>query len=212
MNLLLKHIKQKLTARLKNYFLNMVCIMKINKVYTLFILILLLLSCSQKTPKSIQKKDYFTKGKLFIKKIVPKIKKQNNFFLNAHGINIDNTINSPDWHSIHDLYFTFYSLRKVNIQEARKAFIDCIETILNEINNDKEISNYLYVSPFSYKNLDLSIVFFDKTGSPRPKKYIYSCTLDGDIIHYEIANPDGTFAYIHKETYDEALKIVKSEK
>ena len=148
--------------------------MKINKVYTLFILILLLLSCSQKIPKSIQKNDYFTKGELFIKKIVPKIKKQNNFFLNAHGINIDNTINSPEWNSIHDLYFTFYSLRKVNIQEARKAFIDCIETILNEINNDKEISNYLYVSPFSYKNLDLSIVFFDKTGSPRLKKiYIF---------------------------------------
>lgn len=187
-------------------FNHMVCIMKINKNFSLLMLIFSLSSCSQRESKNISKYDYYVKGKTFIKNIASNFKKQNNFFLNAYGINVDNNKNSPYWNGIHDLYLTFYSLEKLNLQQARKELINCIDHILNELNNNDAINSYLYKFPFSYKNLDIGIFFFDEKGKPRSKEYIHSCVSNGDIIYYEIAYPDGTFAYIQEETYEEALK------
>ncbi|NGX41646.1 MAG: hypothetical protein KR126chlam4_01489 [Candidatus Anoxychlamydiales bacterium] len=185
--------------------------MKINKFYMLLMLMFSLLSCSQNGPNSKSKYDYYTKGETFIKNEVSKFVKQNDLILNAYGINIDNDSSSPEWNAIHDFYFTFYSLEKVNLQQARKVLINCIENLLNEINNNKELGNYLYTVPFTYKNLDLGIFFFNKKGRPRNENYIYTCAIDEDTIYYKIAYPNGTFKRIHEETYDEALKIVERE-
>ena len=145
-----------------------------------------LLSCSQNGLNGNLKYNYYTKGEKFIKNEVYKFAKQNDFIINAYGINIDNDSSSPEWNAIHDFYFTFYSLEKANLQKARKVLINCIENLLNEINNNKEISSYLYNAPFTYKNLDLGIFFFNKKGKPRKEEYIYCCAIDEDRIYYEI--------------------------
>ncbi len=175
-------------------------------------LMVALLSCSQSVLNGNSKYNYYTKGEIFIKNEVYKFAKQNDFILNAYGINIDNDSSSPEWNAIHDFYFTFYSFEKANLQQARKVLINCIENLLNEINNNKEISSYLYSAPFTYKNLDLGIFFFNKKGKPRNENYIYTCAIDEDKIYYKTAYPNGTFARIHEETYEESLKIVESEK
>ena len=173
---------------------------------------ILSLSCSQKKSNNNFKYLYYKKGEAFIKNEIPKIEKQNNLFLNAHGINIDKNIYTPEYNAIHDFYFTFFSLEKVNLQEARKILINSTKNLLHEINNNKEISNYLYSTPFTHRNLDLGISFFNKKGKHRYKNYISGCAINGNTIYYKIAYPNGTFARIHEESYDEALKIVEGEK
>lgn len=51
----------------------------------------------------------------------------------------------------------------MNLEEARRLYVEVVEDFLNRINNNKEIRSYLHDYPFTIKNLDLMIHFSEDT-------------------------------------------------
>ena len=47
-------------------------------------------------------------------------------------------------------------------QEARKLIINCVDDFLEAVNNDEQLRPFLRDFPFTAKNLDLTILNFDK--------------------------------------------------
>ncbi|NGX49293.1 MAG: hypothetical protein K940chlam5_00891 [Candidatus Anoxychlamydiales bacterium] len=160
---------------------------------------------------NVKPNDFYKRGNDFLKNS-KKFQKENNLILSGYGINLNESIETPERNSIHKFYVTFFSKEKLNLNAAREKLIKSIGNFLAKINNDVKIRNYIYEYPFNYKGLHFSIAFYSEEGKPRKEKYIHSCTLAENSIYYKIAYPNGTFKRIHEETYEEALKIVESQK
>ncbi|MBM3192255.1 MAG: hypothetical protein FJZ63_06380 [Chlamydiae bacterium] len=102
----------------------------------------------------------------------------------------------------------FISIKDLNITEARSLILDCMEDLLQRINNDTAIRPYLSHHPFTEKGLNLSIGLETKSGEMPPSKKIAHIVATNGFIHYNsYDHRKQTFNTIHKETYQEALKL-----
>lgn len=101
----------------------------------------------------------------------------------------------------------------VDINEARKMLVSSVEDLLKKINSDSKIRPYLHNYPFTNKNLTFYLHFYDKNGKEVMPPHISSAGLMFGNIVYSLKNLKDPMLYddIHQETYDEALKIYKSE-
>ena len=101
----------------------------------------------------------------------------------------------------------------VDMDEARKLLIYCVEEYLNAINSDEKVRPYLHNYPFTDKNIEIEIVFRNPDGSKVAPNEITIATADEGRLAYSIDDPEKhTLKRIHRETYEEALKIVSSQK
>lgn len=117
---------------------------------------------------------------------------------------------------IQTVYLHFYCLANVDINEARKIYIECVERIKEAINNNMEIKPYLHTYPFTIEETDITINFIDASGSfisqkdsialvSFAKSQIYYCFYDTTLPF------GGDFVDAHRESYEEALRIYQSE-
>jgi len=189
------------------FFQNMVPSM-INKTITILICMLVISSCS-KRPKSNLDCDYYKKGIYFIRH-TDAFEKQNNIYLERYGINLNTTMDTPDWDEIHQFKVTFISDEKLNLKKTRKKLIYCIKQYLELVNNDNELKTYLYKFPFTHKELSLGISFREKTNERIKGDFIVMCFTNEDLIYYVKTLEDGSLKTIHKETYEDALKILNN--
>lgn len=113
----------------------------------------------------------------------------------------------------------FQSQQLLSLEEGRKLYVEIAEKFLRKINNDEKIRPFLNSYPITIKNLDISISFYQ--GSQRaPSKYIAFITTSNinpdylnDFIYYAIYDHEvEQLGTIHKESYEEALKIVSEQK
>jgi len=155
--------------------------------------------------------DYYSRGIDFLKNS-EKFQKKNNLILSGYGINTNRTIETPIRNSIHQFDIMFNSKEQLQLKDARRRLIECIEFFLQEINNCREIRKYLNEYPFNYKGLNFSIAFDDGINNSLKSHLLSMCYSKGDKLYYVICNSDNSFEVIHEETYEEALKIVESEK
>lgn len=180
--------------------------MKIKK-YVLLFLILTIISYFIESRTN----NYNKTGTEFLKNS-KKFEKAHNIFLSTYGLNLDETIETPERDSIHRFDVMFTSLERLKLNDSRTKIIHCVEDYLKIINNNKKLKRFLCEYPFTQNGLHFNLFFYDENTEPKDTKYIHSCTLSENIIYYKIAYPNGTFACIHRETYEEALKIVEGEK
>ncbi len=100
----------------------------------------------------------------------------------------------------------------LDIASARRLIIYSGDLFLKNINTDKEIRPYLYQYPFTSKNIDIFIsVQNDKSNMPT-KEPLESIMLSYGTIRYLIYDENENLKEIHRESYEEALKIVQEEK
>ena len=99
-----------------------------------------------------------------------------------------------------------------NIKKARNLLVFAVETFLNEFNKDEKMKPYLLNYPFTSKNIKITIFFFDKNEDHHIAPSISIVALrDSDLknpVCYEIRKNDSLYT-IHRESYEEALKIAK---
>ncbi len=94
----------------------------------------------------------------------------------------------------------------VNMEAARELLVYCVEEYLAAINASEEIRPYLYNYPFSDKNIEIDIYFFNPDGSDVPIGDISVAAANKGRVIYE----DGSgLLTIHEETYKEATQKVK---
>ena len=100
----------------------------------------------------------------------------------------------------------------LDIAVARKLIIYSGELLLKNINTDEEIRPYLYQYPFTGENIKIFIsVQNDKSNMPT-KEPLKSIMLSYGTIRYFIYDENENLKEIHRESYEEALKIVQEEK
>ena len=173
----------------------------------LILLIILFSSCS-KEPKL--QDNYYYQGMLFEHKIGHIIAKELDIIFSSYGLNDYETDIVPQKGKIYNLDLSFTSLKKADRNEARKLLLKCIKEVLLLVNSDKIIKSYLANYPFTYKNLSITLSFYDRAHRRRKDGSICNCFLSRNIITYSTAKEIG-YNKRHKETYEEALKIVQSQ-
>jgi hypothetical protein len=130
----------------------------------------------------------------------------------------------------------FISYQKSSIEDARKIEVAAVQELLKRINNHKEIRQYLSEYPFNINNVSVSISFRTKTDDYPLDGSIASVFIAKNKIFYytaemKISDPltsisldennkpvtkvipgelEEELVPLMEETYEEALKIVKT--
>ena len=101
----------------------------------------------------------------------------------------------------------------IDINEARNLLVYCVEEYLTAINNNEKIRPYLHDYPFTAKNIQIEIFICNPDGSHvAPNELNVAAANEGTAV-YEIAAPKRPITITAcKETYEEALEIVASQK
>jgi hypothetical protein len=105
--------------------------------------------------------------------------------------------------------FNFY--RVVDIETARQLLVDSVQEYLSAINSNEEIRPHLHNYPFTAKNVEIVIYFYNSDGSEISSgKINIAAANQGKVIYY-IDDPEkNNIKPIHEETYEEALMLVNN--
>lgn len=175
----------------------------------LIFLIFIMSSCNRKTGYS-KEYDYYQKGWCFLKN-TKEFEKKNNLSLALYGLNSTDGQDTPLWHDIHGFEVTFESYEELDLDQARKKLINCVHEYLNLINTNELIKPYLHNYPFTYKQLLFRLSFHDKNHEYVNNNFVALVWLNEDRVVYMIKE-ESSLKYLHKETYQEALKLVVDKK
>ena len=114
---------------------------------------------------------------------------------------------------IQEMGMSFQYFHVMNLSEARQLLVRTETEYLNEINNSKELRPYLHNYPFTYENIVIRIFIKNPDNTDVSLNEIsYMSCIDG-LLRYDLPYEKGSRVNreLHKETYEEALKIVQEE-
>lgn len=187
------------------------------KLSLILVLSVFLIACCKKRASEILP-EY-----RMIKRFFEKIKPTTNLSFYSYGVNN----NLPKGHEFKNDVVNFslgYFLYKtqndeVSLENARALLLSVAESFLEEINSNSEIRSLLRVYPFDVNSITIDIQFKDENGIDLGKGISMAYLSKGKIKYerYEIREyrtkyPSiGEHFTVHKESYAEALDIVKSE-
>lgn len=101
----------------------------------------------------------------------------------------------------------------LNLEEARKLYVEIAEKYLAYINDNEDIRPYLHDYPFTIKNLELAIAFRGRSGKRCNNgciAFIFRNLKTSEII-FRTSDEDGKkLIPFHQEPYEEAKRIVES--
>lgn len=115
------------------------------------------------------------------------------------------------------IFLAFQMHHPISKEACRWLIVNIAELLLSNINGNQELSQHLSGGHFTYKNIELSIVFTMPDRSSLYYPEIVCASLYSDKISYAFRDPNdkngGYSPYKEKiyEHYEEALKIVESE-
>ncbi len=105
---------------------------------------------------------------------------------------------------------SLYIYENVDFERSREFIIEAIDTFLSTINQDADLSNYLYHAPFTYEDIGISIGFYKPGGGFVENGYIAHVFLRDGRVGYSIFDQEmDDLKRIHTEPYLEALEKVK---
>ena len=106
--------------------------------------------------------------------------------------------------------FNFYKV--IDIETARQLLVDSVQEYLSDINSNEEIKPHLHNYPFTPKNVEIVIYFYNPDGSQvSPSKLSIAEACRDEIIYYIDDPQKHTLKLLHEESYEEALKLVKKD-
>lgn len=102
----------------------------------------------------------------------------------------------------------------VQKDEARKMILDYLDEFLADINANEKLRPYLATYPFTAKNVDLEIYYSDPDGYEFYDPYIGVVSINEGIVYYRTYDKEDKtpFKSKTKETYEEALEIIRQDK
>ncbi|MCB1160819.1 MAG: hypothetical protein KDK45_25175 [Leptospiraceae bacterium] len=108
---------------------------------------------------------------------------------------------------------SFFYYHEVSLEESRELLVYAIRKYLKAINANEQIRPYLHEYPFTDKNVEIMIWFYNPDRSNLPSDKIYHASIIGGKMNYYI---EGKNKYsrisIQTESYEEALKAVTTRK
>jgi hypothetical protein len=106
------------------------------------------------------------------------------------------------------LSFNYYS--PLTLDEARNLLLASTDELMNAVNNNVDIRQFLGNYPFLPKNIEIRIFLYNPDGSNPPEGSLSVISSINGILDYEIDNSKtGLFTHVLKETYVEAVENQK---
>ncbi|MCB1112472.1 MAG: hypothetical protein KDK72_07465 [Chlamydiia bacterium] len=107
----------------------------------------------------------------------------------------------------------------LDIHTARKYLIDATKNLEKSINDHKKIRSHLIEYPFPIQNIEYELVLFDENkkrvkqsgGMENPNNLSFILLNKGKIIYYVDNEKSNNHIPVHRETYEEAKRIVEIE-
>lgn len=112
---------------------------------------------------------------------------------------------------VEEVFLTFLSFDALNVDKARILYVEMMEEYLKKINHHDKIRPYLHNFPFIIDNIKLDIGFEDcKRKITQDGHVAFIFMGRNHTIYYDAYDPETEEFYsLHRESYEEALKIVK---
>jgi len=109
---------------------------------------------------------------------------------------------------IRELVLCFATKEPYPKEKLRDLLIRCANELVNQVNTNKEIQQFLANPPFAENNVQIIIYNYDKTRRIVHDPEISVAEMSRGILTYQSVDPDNTFKYKNEftETYEEALK------
>ncbi len=103
------------------------------------------------------------------------------------------------------LHFQYF--KPLDIPEARKLLLFSLETLLGEINQEKQIYRFLCTVPLRPTNIEIAIFLARPDGRDVADGNLSIVKVRDGVLEYKINDPKtDRFAVIYRETYEEAVK------
>ena len=106
----------------------------------------------------------------------------------------------------------FYLKEKVSLEEIRRTFVYVHKTILSKLNENIVLLDDLRLDLFSKENFAVRFLIASSVEKESSKDfYIHSTSNRGEIITYYMVNDFDKEHKKHKETIEEAYRIIEEE-
>ena len=112
-------------------------------------------------------------------------------------------------HDIQMMQMSFDYYQEVSVTSARELVLYSAKKYLSAVNSNSEIQPFLHDCPFTAKNIEILIFFYDHEGRELPLEKIgcVECA-HGELSYY---NRLSFREAIHEESYEEALQAAAVE-
>ena len=96
--------------------------------------------------------------------------------------------------------------------KLRELLIKTAQELLNQVNENKEIQEFIKEPPFTIKNIQIIIYNHDKNGRSLRDPEISNAQILQGIVIYRTIDPEDSFKYKneYEESYEEALKALST--
>ncbi len=111
---------------------------------------------------------------------------------------------------IQEIFLGFLSFDAINVDEARILYVEMMEEYLKRVNNHEKVRPYLHEFPFGIDNIKLDIGFENNERKITRDGHVAMIFIGRNhTIYYDAYDPIKKFYSLHREPYEEALKLVK---
>ena len=173
--------------------------------FCLVVFILLLGSCqSGMTSNSYESPDYVRKAHAITAQVARKIKEET-------GLRLIGTGGGMMGH-IRMMAMSFAHYGGVTMEEGRELVVYCVQEYLTAINACEEIRDYLIHYPFTSRDIEIAIFIRGPKNEDVPIGELNAVGIIKGILDYNIKQTGlPSMKKIHKETYQEAVKIIQEK-
>lgn len=167
-------------------------------IILLIISIFIIVSCAKKNSKQSQI------AHKIIDNFSVKMKKEHYLNLQGKGLGFSKGMN---------LFLVRYKIhKKINLEQARNLIVNCSQTLLAMINSNIELRPFLSNYPYNNNNLDIIITFYDELDERAAFPNLAFISVGEGKIYYDFYDTlKQDFVPSHRESYEEALKIVRDK-
>ncbi|MBS0654391.1 MAG: hypothetical protein JSR46_01315 [Verrucomicrobia bacterium] len=113
---------------------------------------------------------------------------------------------------IRELTLAFGTREPYTKEKLRDLLIKCANELVDQVNENKEMQQYLIKAPFTIENVQIIIYNHDKTGREVFEPEISTAEISEGILTYRTTDPTEPLRFKNriKETYAEALQALSS--
>ncbi len=113
---------------------------------------------------------------------------------------------------VKQLALSFNCYRTLSIEEARDLIVSCALEYLEAINDDPELKPHLHDYPFTADNIEFSIFISYPDRSDVEPGELCSVYILKDRITYQAEGRQDPLEIVHRESFEEAVRLVKKSK
>lgn len=173
---------------------------------SLFLLIVLLIFTGF-IMKDKQQEYYPSKGQQLINSILAKSAKliQEKYNIRPSGVGV-----AMPGGPIQEVTLCFYTTLPLAKERLRELLINAAQELLGQVNQNKEIQEFIKEPPLTIKNVQIIIYNSDKNGEEVFDPEISTAEISQGILTYQTVDASDTFKYKQEfsETYEEGLKAI----